>query len=57
MIGVFENPIAEKKVRNGIYAHRYRNGCINIEGQQYHFYSMTDAIKKFRQDFPAYHKK
>ena len=50
---LFETPIKAKKVRNGVMAYQYRNGTINIDGQKYVFYSMTDAIKKFRKDFPA----
>lgn len=43
-----ETPVSKRKVRNGIYAYRYRNGCINIAGQKYFFYSMTEAIKLWR---------
>ena len=50
---LFETPIKAKKVSNGVMAYQYRNGTINIDGQKYVFYSMTDAIKKFRKDFPA----
>lgn len=53
MIDLFETPVKTKKVRNGIYAHQYRNGTININGQKYCMYSMTDAIRKFRKDFPC----
>jgi len=53
MMDLFETPIKAKKVRNGVMAYQYRNGTINIDGQKYVFYSMTDAIKKFRKDFPA----
>lgn len=44
--------VAEKKVRNGITAYKFRSGVIEIEGMRYMFYSMTDAIKKWRQDNP-----
>ena len=42
--------IKRKKVRNGIYATKDINGVININGTTYFFYSMTEAIKKFRQE-------
>lgn len=48
-LDLFDKPIKRRKVRNGIYAYRYPNGCINIEGQKYFFYSMTEAIKLWRQ--------
>lgn len=54
---LFERPIKSKKVRNGLYAHQYRNGCVNIDGQKYYGFSMTDAIKLYRQKFPKYQKK
>jgi hypothetical protein len=53
MVDLFDTPIKSKKVRNGVVAYQYRNGIININGQKYAMYSMTDAIKKFRKDFPA----
>jgi hypothetical protein len=52
MIDLFETPVKSKKIRKGVTAHQYRNGVININGQKYLMYSMTDAIKKFRKDFP-----
>ena len=54
MQDLFSTPTNVKKVRNGITAYQYSNGVINIDGQKYVCYSMTDAIAKFRQDFPAY---
>ena len=48
-MNLFENPIKQKKVKAGIYAYKYPNGCINIDGQKYIGYSMTEAIKLFRQ--------
>ena len=53
-MNLFESPIKQKKVRNGIFAYQYRNGVININGKKYVFYSMTEAIKKFRAEKPAY---
>lgn len=53
MKDLFETPIKAKTVRNGVIAYQYRNGIINIDGQKYSMYSMTDAIRKFRKDFPA----
>ena len=51
-VDLFSTPLRSTKVRNGIYAHKYRNGTININGQKYCGYSMTEAIKKFRSDYP-----
>jgi hypothetical protein len=48
MQDLFSTPISKTKVRNGIYAYKYPNGCINISGQQYWFYSIKDAIKIWR---------
>lgn len=36
MQDLFETPIKTKKVRNGVYAYMYRNGCININGIKYY---------------------
>lgn len=46
---LFDTPIASKKVRKDVTAYRYRNGTININGEKFIFYSMTDAIKLWRQ--------
>ena len=46
---LFDTPIKQKKVRNGVIAYQYRNGIININGQKYSMYSMTEAIKAFRK--------
>jgi hypothetical protein len=54
MRDLFETPVKETFVRKGITAYQYRNGVININGQKYVMYSMTDAIKKFRKSFPKY---
>lgn len=53
MIDLFETPVRQRKVRNNVIAYQYRNGTININGQKYVMYSMSDAIKKFRRDFPV----
>ena len=42
---MFENPLSKTKVRNGVYAYKYANGCINIQGEKFFFYSIKDAIK------------
>ncbi len=52
MIDLFETPIRSRKVRIGVTAHQYRNGTININGQKYAMYTMTEAIRKYRADFP-----
>ena len=53
MFDLFETPVKSKKVRNGVTAHQYRNGNIVIGGQKYVYYSMTEAIKRYRAKFPA----
>jgi hypothetical protein len=55
MVGLNDVILKKKKVRNGIYAYVTTNG-INIDDQSYIFYSLTEAIAKFRKDFPAYKK-
>lgn len=52
MYNLFEQPIKEKQVRKGVIAYKYPNGTININGQKYVMYSMTDAIAKYRKQFP-----
>jgi hypothetical protein len=49
---VFSECIRKVKVRNGVYAYKYRNGVINIAGSKYALYSMKDAIKKWRTNNP-----
>ena len=51
---LFDTPIRTRKVRNGIQAYQYKNGTINIDGHKYVMYSMTDAIKQFRTDYPKF---
>ena len=46
---LFNNPISKTKVRNGIFAYKYSNGIININGSKYQFYSIKNAIKSWRQ--------
>lgn len=48
MQNLFETPIKAVKVRNGIFAYKYKNGTINIQGEKYYFYSMKEAIKNWR---------
>jgi hypothetical protein len=52
MQDLFSAPIRTKKVRNGIYAYQYNNGNVNIGGQLYSMYSLTDAVAKYKRDFP-----
>lgn len=54
---LFETPVKSKKVRRGEWAHQYRNGNINIMGQMYVYYSMTEAISLYRKQFPKYKTK
>ena len=49
---LFSTPIRSKKVRKNITAYKYSNGCININGMKYFDYSMTDAIKRWRNANP-----
>ncbi len=48
-IDLFSTPIKSKKVRKGIYAHKYANGTININGSKFLGYSLADAIKAWRK--------
>jgi hypothetical protein len=45
---LFETPISCIKVRNGVYAYTYQNGCVNINGQKFIGYSKKEAIKMWR---------
>lgn len=49
---LFSNPISRTKVREGIYAYKYPNGTICIEGEEYIFYSIKEAIKRWRSKNP-----
>lgn len=53
MQDLFSTPISKTKVRNGIYAYKYLNGCININGEKFFFYSIKDAIKEWRGKNPV----
>ncbi len=48
MSDLFDTPIVSRKVREGVTAYKYRNGTININGEKFLMYSMTDAIKVWR---------
>ena len=48
----FETPIRQKKVRDGVIAYQYANGVINIAGEKYVMYSMTQAVKHWRSKNP-----
>ena len=48
MQDLFSTPIKTVKVRKDIYAYKYQNGTININGVKYLFYTMTEAIKLWR---------
>jgi len=52
MNDLFNTPIKQSDVRKGIIAYQYDNGVININGIKYVMYTMTEAIRKFRKDFP-----
>lgn len=53
MLGFNDTILKKKKVRNGIFAYVTQGG-INIDGNSYIGYSLTQAIAKFRKDFPTY---
>lgn len=48
-MNLFENPVSQTKVRNNVFALRYSNGTININGQKFIGYSIKEAIKIWRQ--------
>lgn len=49
MQDLFDTPLSKTKVRAGVYAYKYRNGTINIDGQKYVGYSVKDAIRLWRK--------
>lgn len=50
---LFDTPLKSKEFRKGKYARQYRNGVINIGGEKYVGYSMTEAIAMYRKKFPS----
>jgi len=54
---LFETPIREVKVRNGLYAQQYRNCNIRIGAELYSMYNMTEAIAHYRKKHPAYKRR
>jgi hypothetical protein len=44
-----ETPVSKTRVRKGIYAYKYKNGCININGHKFFFYSIKEAIRIWRR--------
>ncbi len=49
---LFDTPLSKTKVRNGVYAYKYRNGVINIDGSRYLMMSVKDAIASWRRSNP-----
>ena len=49
---LFENPIKSVKVRKNVTAKVYINGCININGVKYFGYSLTQAVRLYRRQYP-----
>ena len=47
-IDLFDKPIISRKVRKDVWAHKYSNGTININGAKFIFYTMNEAIKIWR---------
>ena len=52
MNDLFNTPTSRTKVSAGVYAYRYANGTINIEGKKYIGYSIKEAIKLFKNTKP-----
>ena len=48
MPDLFDTPLSTTKVRNNVYAYKYRNGTINIAGEKYVGYSIKLAIQLWR---------
>lgn len=46
---LFTNPIKSKYINKSATAYIYQNGVININGIKYLGYSLTESIKKYRQ--------
>lgn len=51
-VDLFSTPTKSKEFRKGVFAHKYPNGTINIEGQKYLTCSLTEAIAMHRKKFP-----
>ena len=49
---LFESPIRQGKVRNGIFWYQYRNGVININGEKFIFYPIKEAVQLWRKKNP-----
>lgn len=49
---LFDTPTSKTKVRQNIFAYRYRNGNIYIQEEVYVMYSLKEAIKLWRQKNP-----
>jgi hypothetical protein len=44
--------VKQKKVRKNVMAYKFASGVVEIEGVRFFFYSMTEAIAKWRRDNP-----
>jgi hypothetical protein len=44
--------VKEKQVRKNVTAYKFASGVVEIKGMRYFFYSMTEAIAKWRRDNP-----
>ena len=49
---LFDTPVSATKVRNNVYAYKYPNGCINISGEKFFFFSIKEAIQIWREKNP-----
>lgn len=52
MCELFSTPIKSVKVRKNVTAYLYPNGVINIDGEKYVMYSLSEAIKEYRKKHP-----
>jgi len=48
MDSLFSPIVAKRYIRKGVWAYKHRSGVIYIEEQRYFFYSLSDAIRKWR---------
>ena len=46
------NQTITRKVRANVFAYKYSNGWIVIDGTRYLYYTLAEAIKKWRSSNP-----
>jgi hypothetical protein len=52
VMDIFSEVLVKRSVRKGVYAYKYSNGVIDINGSRYILYSLTDAIATWRRNNP-----